>query len=194
MIAYGQQVTRKEILIFISVFAATALFASLKILPLAWSIMIPMLIWAAYTDISERIIPNTVLVVLLLVGVFQSPSNAVIGLFGCFVMLVPLYIMGGIGGGDVKLIASLGAVLGFSGGVCVLLYSSALALVFIAVRKLLNREIGDFIRDSIFSIRTFNSVKMEVPTDKQEMFKKTVPFAAYVLPAVLVYLFKGGLY
>lgn len=193
MIAYGQQVTKKETIIFISVFAATALFASLKIFPLAWSILFPMLIWAAITDIKQRIIPNSACVTLILLGVYLDPSNAAYGLMGCFVAAVFMFMLGGVGGGDVKLAAGIGAALGYAGGVSVLLYSIMIASIYIIATKIFKKEVKSFIGDMIFSIRT-GQFKMETPTDPQELMKKTIPLGAFFPLGVMVYIFRGGLF
>lgn len=185
-------VNRKEILIWLTVLAATLVFASLKALPLVWSIMIPLLIWTAITDIKIRIIPNTVPVVLLSFGLYQDPTAAIGGFFGCFLCLLPLYVLNGMGGGDLKLAAGIGAALGYAGGITIIFYSSLLALVYIIITKLIKKETGEFIRDTLFSIKTFGQVKYEMPEKPDEIIKATVPLGTFFLPGALFFLLKGG--
>lgn len=185
-------VSRKDILILLTVLVAVLILISLKALPLVWSIMIPLLIWTAITDIKIRIIPNTVPVVLLAFGLYQDPTVAIGGFFGCFLCLLPLYVLNGMGGGDLKLAAGIGAALGYAGGISIIFYSSLLAFVYIIITKLAKKEIGEFTRDSLFSIKTFGQVKYEMPEKADEIIKATVPLGAFFLPGALFFLLKGG--
>lgn len=81
---------------------------------------------AAYTDLTENIVPNALtfpLIALgvlahLALGVYRSDFLfAVSGLIGAavgFSVTYLLYLFGGFGGGDIKLMAALGAILPFS--------------------------------------------------------------------------------
>src|SRR4051812_27143801 len=87
---------------------------------------------AAVTDVRTRRIPNwltfgtLVLGVLLntwlhgLEGSFGALAGAVLGL----ALLLPFYILGGLGAGDVKLAAALGAVLGAQVLISALIYGA----------------------------------------------------------------------
>lgn len=182
---------RKNVLIMITVFTVILLLISFKALPLVWSIMIPLLIWTAIVDIKFRIIPNTVLVVLLIFGLYQEPAAAIGGFFGCFLCLLPLYALNGMGGGDLKLAAGIGAALGYYGGISIIFYSSLMALTYIIITKVLKKEIGGFIKDTIFTLRTFG-LKYEMPEKQSEIIKATIPLGAFFLPGALFYLIKGG--
>jgi prepilin signal peptidase PulO-like enzyme (type II secretory pathway) len=97
-----------------------------------------------------------------------------------------------MGGGDLKLAAGIGAAVGYAGGITIIFYSSLLALVYIVIVKFIRKEIGGFIRDSLFSIKTFGQVKYEMPVKADEIMKATVPLGAFFLPGALFYLLKGG--
>src|SRR5262245_20276027 len=75
---------------------------------------------AAATDLRQFKIYNKLTVPLLLSGLIchglvggaGQLSNSLLGMFvGCGI-LIPFYLMGGVGGGDVKLMAGVGAWLG----------------------------------------------------------------------------------
>jgi prepilin peptidase CpaA len=80
---------------------------------------IPVLAVAAYMDIRTRRIPNyltigaVVLAMLLRAG--AGPAEVVDGLSGLLLamaVVLPLFAMGGVGGGDAKLLIAVGAFLG----------------------------------------------------------------------------------
>lgn len=93
--------------------ATSVIIGALIVLVLACSI----------TDIRSRRIPNQFLMIALSLalvchglaggidGLFDSSLGLVIGM----VMLLPLYMLGGTGAGDVKLLGTVGALLGAQG-------------------------------------------------------------------------------
>jgi prepilin peptidase CpaA len=96
-------------------------------------LLLPFLVVAMGTDIARRRIPNPLIAVMLGCGiVFQSTYFGTSGLLsslgGVVVglsMLLPFYALGGMGAGDVKLLAAVGGFLGPGGA----LVAGALALV-----------------------------------------------------------------
>lgn len=99
---------------------------------------------AAYFDIATHRIPNQltypswVLGFLLAVvaGGVAGLVNSVIGFASCFIPLLLMYIGGTVGGGDVKLMGGVGALLGFPAGLNALI-SSILVGGFLAAIILL---------------------------------------------------------
>ena len=88
-----------------------------------WAPYVPLmalLVWAAVSDIRARVIRNWLTVSLMLSGLIQSvgpaptvgPGWAALGLLTGFALLVMPFAVGAIGGGDVKLMAGIGAWLG----------------------------------------------------------------------------------
>jgi prepilin peptidase CpaA len=75
---------------------------------------------AAFVDWRLRRIPNWLTFTLVLSGLAQSltpgallsPGNSVLGLLAAFILIFPLYALGAVGGGDVKLLAGIGAWFG----------------------------------------------------------------------------------
>lgn len=97
---------------------------------------------AVYFDLKIRKVPNKITAPIALIGLlisliysgYQGLLFSVIGMiFGLMIFIVP-YLMGGMGAGDVKLMASIGALMGWeftmrtalgaalSGGLMVILY------------------------------------------------------------------------
>ena len=105
-------------------------------------------------DLSTRTIPDVITIPGLLYGLLLSlgpgtstPREALLGVLvgGGVPLVLALVSRGGIGGGDVKLLAMLGAVLGWRGAVLAFVLSQVAALVAIAIvsaaRRRLVREV-----------------------------------------------------
>ena len=77
---------------------------------------------ALYFDVRERRIPNAVVLSCFIVGIaFQAVlpsaaglSSSLLGFAFGLAILLPLFALGKFGAGDVKLLAALGALRGFS--------------------------------------------------------------------------------
>jgi prepilin peptidase CpaA len=87
---------------------------------IAIALMSAFLAVAVATDLLSRTIPNTLVLLMLLCGVTiqatsQSLDQVLWSLSGVavgFVLLLPFYALGGMGAGDVKLLAAVGSFLG----------------------------------------------------------------------------------
>src|SRR4051812_5724938 len=82
--------------------------------------LLVLLVWAAISDIRVRLIRNWLTGSLVVTGLIQSigpspivsPGLAVLGMLAGFGLLVLPFAIGAIGGGDVKLLAGIGAWVG----------------------------------------------------------------------------------
>lgn len=82
--------------------------------------LLALVLVAGWTDVRTRRIPNaltvgaaaTALLLRALEGGVPMLVSGVLGLGIAFVLAVPLFAVGGMGGGDVKLLAAVGAFLG----------------------------------------------------------------------------------
>ena len=87
---------------------------------------------ASYYDIRWRRIPNWLVLVLLLAGLLGSfilggPSlllSSVLGFSLAMLLYFPLYLLKGMGAGDVKLMAALGATVGYQNWLLIALAAS----------------------------------------------------------------------
>jgi leader peptidase (prepilin peptidase)/N-methyltransferase len=96
----------------------------LSALLVIYAILISTLIVVALIDLDHKIIPNTITLPGITIGFGVSlwalpvtPLSSLVGLVagGSFFYIVALISKGGMGGGDIKLIAMIGAFLGWKG-------------------------------------------------------------------------------
>lgn len=114
-------------------FALTMAAFGPTITGLCWSAFISLLIIACFADINTGLIPNSVtypgIAAGLIFSLFVPQSSFAFSLIGCVVCGGVVWIVGtasrgGMGGGDVKLMAMVGAFLGWKLGLLVLFAGS----------------------------------------------------------------------
>ena len=106
-----------------------------------------LLIIAAIWDLKKRIIPNSVVLFILIIGFIQiRPINALLGLL---VTATPFLLVAvifkkrdalPIGGGDIKLMGACGFVLGIGGGIFQSVVSLALAVFTGIILAIIRRK------------------------------------------------------
>lgn len=184
-------IIRRELLILPCVLVLMGLLT--KLLSVPWAIIIALLTWTCYTDVRYRIIPNTVVFALIAIGIYNNSFQVLLSMFACFLIFTPFIFRGGIGLGDMKLTAGMGAALGYGPAINILLYSLLLALIYVFLKKLREGKVKQWLSDSNFALKTSlmtGHIKLETPTDQKELKGVTVPLGAFFLPgAIIFYLF-----
>ena len=90
-----------------------------------------LLLAASYTDIKRREIPDTVCVLLAILGMLKFRYVNLLGIFAALPFLIAAILKeNSIGGGDIKLTASAGLVLGFWKGIYGLIIGLSLMILF----------------------------------------------------------------
>lgn len=119
-------------------------------------LLLPLLLSAVWKDVRESRIPNALTFAFMLLGVLLAlmpaqPAGAVwMALKGLLLgggLLLPFYLLGLMGGGDVKLMAALGALLGWPGIASVALLSLLSAGVLSLVLALYFRQASELVRN-----------------------------------------------
>lgn len=106
-----------------------------------------LLLAASYTDIRKREIPDTVCVLLVLIGLINFSYLNLLGvLIGLPFFLAAVLKENSIGGGDIKLTASAGIVLGFWKGIYGLIIGLSLLILFylcfILISKIKKKQVA----------------------------------------------------
>ena len=106
-----------------------------------------LLIAASYTDIKKRVIPNKICVFIVLLGFLTfNPSNLLGMMIALPFLLGAILKENSIGGGDIKLSASAGIVLGFWRGTYGLIMGLSLLVLFyyslILISKIKKKQVA----------------------------------------------------
>jgi prepilin peptidase CpaA len=160
---------------------------------LEWILLI-FLVAGALIDLREQRIPNAITVTAIVVGIlihfylngFQGAAFALGGFVVGMIFLLPFYILGGMGAGDVKLMGAAGAFLGPHSAILAV----GATLIFGAVCA-----VGVLIGSAIHSHRVLkldiasNSIKgmaraseqTDRPTQINNILKRRFPYALAIV-------------
>ena len=96
-----------------------------------------MLVLASVIDINKRIIPNSICVLVALTGLIYFSPVRLLGILAALPLLIAaVNKKDSIGGGDIKLTAAVGLVLGFWGGIVGLTIGLAAMLLFYVIQSI----------------------------------------------------------
>jgi prepilin peptidase CpaA len=168
---------------------------------MAWQsflICVPMLaalILAAVIDLRYRRIPNWLSLALVAAGIFQSflfsggpsPTQALAGLGVGFALPFILFAMGALGGGDVKLLAGVGAWMGATMVFQVFLAAALVGMVMVLAQATAQGRLTKLFRNSaVLSMNLMNlgdvSVKQAAEYGQDcRSIDRPLPYAVPVL-------------
>jgi len=156
---------------------------------------------AAVTDVWKFKVYNVLTLPLLLTGLLfhafaggaSGLSGSLVGVLVGFAILFPFYLMGGMGAGDVKLMAAVGAWLGMPMTFYVFLASSLAAAVYAVTLLVLYRGLGEtWINMQIILHRLLRLSQylgaddhLENEMKRTNRRHRTIPFAAIMLVGVI---------
>jgi prepilin peptidase CpaA len=178
--------------------------------PVPTAVVLSAALAAAVTDLWKFRVYNALTLPLLAAGLLyhgvrEGPAGLVLSLIGMlcgFGVLIVFYLLGGYGGGDVKLLAAVGAWLGPEATLYVFVASSLVAGVYALVLVLLYGKVGEiWTRWKVLWYRFLALGRVltseqgyEVEADRVDR-RRVVPFAAMMclgVIATLLYLWLWG--
>jgi leader peptidase (prepilin peptidase)/N-methyltransferase len=101
-----------------------------------------LLLAASILDIRKRIIPDSVCLGIAMIGLLTFEPVKLAGIFAAALFLIAALLFGGMGGGDIKLMASAGLVLDFSKSMAAAVIGLTALLVFHAGNTIIQKLRG----------------------------------------------------
>jgi prepilin peptidase CpaA len=164
--------------------------------------VIALLTWAAVIDLRERRIPNWLTGLLMISGIGQSffpahtvpPGDAVMGFFAAAIVPFALFVLGAMGGGDVKLMAGLGTWMGPAPAMLVLIVEKVIGLLIVLTQAAMEGRLQALFRNSVVltaNVVHIKDIGVENVARNGRRFRsvsRPLPFAVPTLAAVIVVL------
>jgi prepilin peptidase CpaA len=173
--------------------------------PLALLPLLLILAAATAMDIHGRRIPNWLTLGLAAGGLAVScgPWGAVdplwsfLGLLTGFILLFFLFALGAVGGGDVKLLAAVGAWVGPAGVIAIFCVAAISGMFIVLGQALWQGRLGVLLRNALVLILNFIHVKqfglehVMATGQSSEGVEKPLPYAAPIFAATVLVLLMG---
>jgi prepilin peptidase CpaA len=160
------------------------------------------LVWASVVNARTRRIPNALTFALAAAGMLasffaggtMSPWHSLFGLLAGLGLVLPSFCVGGIGGGDVKLLAAVGAWVGPVGVVIVYLAVSVVGMLIVLVQASVKGRLMALFRNSaviainLAHLRRLGADNANEVGQSCRSIDEPLPYAVPVLAGVLVLL------
>ncbi|WP_411677833.1 prepilin peptidase [Caproicibacter sp.] len=91
---------------------------------------------ASITDLTKRIVPNWICAAIVALSTSGFAPEKLLGVFIALPFLLAAVFFGGMGGGDIKLMAACGLVLGLSKGLLAAMAGLNLLLIYAAIYRI----------------------------------------------------------
>lgn len=170
--------------------------------------LMAMLCCAAATDLRSRRIPNWLTFSMILTGIAQScfmssyltPAQAGQGLLAGLGLTFILFAIGALGGGDVKLLAGVGAWIGAAGVVFVFASAAIIGMVMVLCQSLAQGRLRILLRNSAMvavNVMHVDSVGVEHVSETGKSCRsvdRPLPYAVPVLVGVVLLLMGRALW
>jgi prepilin peptidase CpaA len=167
--------------------------------------LVVMLAVAAAIDLRSRRIPNALTGMIALLGLMQSftaghtvaPWQSVLGLLTGAALLLALFAIGAVGGGDVKLLAAAGAWLGPKLVFQVFLVEAILGMLIVLFTCAIHGRLGLLMNNSMLLATNIAHVNQLGPEHVQETgaacrsVDRPLPYAVPIFLATLIILSFG---
>lgn len=163
--------------------------------------------WATWVDLRSRRIPNWLSGSLLLAGLVQSclpghvmgPGHCLLGMVVGFGMTFPLFALGAVGAGDVKLLTAVGAWLGPQATVVVFVLEKILGLFIVLIQAAMQGRFRAVLRNTtVLALNLAYAGPMQSKEfagdgKSSSMLKSHLPFALPTFAATLLVVCHGTL-
>ncbi len=156
---------------------------------------------AIYSDLRWRKIPNCLTLPAIALGFLlnflgNSWNGLVFAFFGLLVgmgLLMLPYVFGGMGGGDVKFLGALGAMLGSYAVLNVFLYTTLVGGVIAIMVAIANKSFVEMVKKVWLLLKCI--FLLRAPLAGAGLFKKSlaIPYGLAIGAGTFIYLFAGNI-
>jgi prepilin peptidase CpaA len=163
------------------------------------AILLAMVIFAGISDLRSRRIPNWLSLSGVLIGITINAAllphgwiTAVFGMGCALLVYLPLYLVRGMGAGDVKLMAAVGAIAGPSNWFTIFLATALIAgaasLLVVIMRKQLHETLRNIsiILSALLHWQSPLSRKQQLKIDNPNALR--MPHGAFIASGAMVFL------
>lgn len=140
------------------------------------------------------IIPNKLVFPLIILGtayqlLFGSISNLLLGFGVSFIIGFICFLLGGMGGGDVKLMAAIGIWLGFEIFIFITLMASVFGLIWAMIDFVKQGKLKKKIAYVFSQFKVFRFIGFRIFDIKNKDLKNPIPFGGCLALATIIVIF-----
>lgn len=99
----------------------------------------PLLCTASVTDLTKRIVPDWICLGITFISIIEFAPVKLLGILIALPFLLAAVFFGGMGGGDIKLMAACGLVLGLLKGLFAAMAGLSLLLIYVLIYRIVCR-------------------------------------------------------
>lgn len=145
-------------------------------------------------DFKIYIIPNKLVFPLIILGIvyqllFGNIPSLLLGFSVSFLIGFICFSLGGMGGGDVKLMAAIGAWLGFENFIIITLVASMFGLIWSAIDFIRQKRLKEKALHIYSQLKIFRFAGPNVFDIKNKDLKKPIPFGGFLALASIIVIF-----
>jgi prepilin peptidase CpaA len=170
---------------------------------LAFAPLIALLIWAAVIDWRHRRIPNWLTLAVIAGGlargmIFGQMEQAVLGLLVGASIPLGMFLLRALGGGDVKLMAGVGAWLGPRPSIAVFAVAAIFGLLIVITQAITQRRLKAVLRNTAtitVNLASASQVGLKQAIESSQAapsIDRPLPYAIPVLAATVTVICFGG--
>jgi len=164
-----------------------------------------LLIWAAYIDGRQLRVPNWLTFPMVLSGLVYSAwvggwaglGDGLVGMSVGLATLLPLYAVGGMGAGDVKLMAGIGAWMGaaatWNAFVVSVIVGAIMAVAMVAWRRSWKKHCGNFSQIVLEFMTVKSAGELSRIAAERKPHMLLLPYGIPICVGTIAYFFYAGM-
>lgn len=163
-------------------------------------IFLALVIIAGIWDLTTYRIPNKLSFPLIISGLAynlftNNIKTSLLGFGVCFLIGLIFWLLGGMGGGDLKMMAGIGSWVGLEASLAILLLASAIGLIWALVDIIRHKELKKKTKELKVNLLQLYLLKEKSQVLKEKNLKNPIPYGTCIaLSTLVIFLISGGDY